>query len=58
MIEPAPPGVEPALPPELESRIAALEHASGKDFDARSLGWMVLLGVIVPLLLIVIGYYA
>jgi len=47
-----------ALPPELEARIAQLERAPSADFGRRDWMWMVLLGVIVPLLLIGIGWWA
>ncbi len=46
-----------ALPPELETRIAILERtAPREDFDSRSWIWIILLGLIVPLLLLVIGW--
>jgi hypothetical protein len=45
------------LPPELETRIAILERtAPREDFDSRSWIWIILLGLIVPLLLLVIGW--
>ena len=46
------------LPPDLDARIVALEAVSGetKDFDARSWAWLVLLGVIVPIALLIIGW--
>ncbi|MEP6883259.1 MAG: hypothetical protein ABJC66_00785 [Gammaproteobacteria bacterium] len=54
--------VDPAkqeLPPELEARIAALENsAPAADFDAASWIWMVLLGVVLPLLLLAAGWWA
>jgi hypothetical protein len=50
-------GVQP-LPPELEARIAAIEAAgSPGDFDRRSALWMVLLGVILPILCLLLGWY-
>ena len=47
------------LPPDLEARIVALEAVSGrtKDFDARSWAWLVLLGVILPIALLIIGWW-
>jgi len=49
----------PALPPELEARIAALETAAPpKDFDASGWFWMILLGIAVPVILLVIGWRA
>ena len=48
-----------ALPPELEARIAALETAAAApEFDRRSWLWMILLGGVLPLLCLVIGWYA
>jgi hypothetical protein len=47
----------PALPPELEARIAALESsASDRDFDAPGWFWMVLFGIVLPAALIVLGW--
>jgi hypothetical protein len=46
-----------SLPPELEARVAALEaRAAPADFDRRSWFWMILLGVILPLLCLVLGW--
>ena len=47
------------LPPDLEARIVALEAVSGQtqDFDARSWAWLVLLGVILPIALLLIGWW-
>jgi hypothetical protein len=58
--------VEPAtevLPPELEARISELEAcaAAGEppsDFDSFSWFWMILLGVAIPVLLLVVGWFA
>jgi hypothetical protein len=47
-----------ALPPELEARIAAFESAARSDFDVRSWLWMILLGVAIPLLLLIAGWWA
>jgi len=53
------PGAAPALPHDLEARIAAFEGAPPPaDFDAASWFWMMLLGVAVPLLLLAIGWWA
>lgn len=44
---------------ELESRLAALDSGAqqGDDFDARSWFWLAVLGVVVPAVLLVIGWY-
>jgi len=53
----APPA--PALPPDLEARLAAFESAATPgDFDAASWFWMILLGVAIPLGLLVLGWRA
>ena len=47
-----------SLPPELEARIAAIEAAEAPvDFDRRSALWMVLLGVMLPILCLLLGWY-
>jgi len=52
----ADPTAADALPAELEARIAALEHADRReDFDALSWIWMLLLGVVLPLVLVIVG---
>lgn len=49
----------PALPPQLEARIAAVENAAPRsDFDASSWLWMMLLGVAIPLILLAVGWWA
>ena len=49
----------PALPPQLEERIAAIEIAGRtSDFDTSSWLWMILLGVVIPLIMLVIGWWA
>ena len=62
MTDPAPNSVPTrpqALPPELEARIAAFENAApASDFDAASWFWMVLLGVLIPLALLIFGWWA
>jgi hypothetical protein len=47
-------------PPELEARVAALEHESGqgRDFDAVSWCWLLLLGVLLPAVLLLLGWWA
>jgi hypothetical protein len=48
-----------ALPAELEARIAVLEReAAPSDFDALSWFWMVLIGLAIPILLLVVGWWA
>jgi hypothetical protein len=44
-------------PPGLEARIAALENPAnqGSDFDAASWGWLIALGVAVPVALLIWG---
>ena len=48
------------LPPELESRIARLEsdRECGEDFDLASLCWLLVLGLLIPALLLWIGWQA
>jgi len=49
----------PALPPQLEARIAVVESAAPQsDFDASSWFWMILLGVAIPLILLAVGWWA
>ena len=49
----------PALPPQLEARIAVVENAAPtSDFDRASWFWMILLGVAIPLVLLVVGWRA
>ena len=49
---------DPQLPPELEARIAALERADRReDFDRLSWIWMMLFGVLLPLVLLLIGWW-
>jgi hypothetical protein len=45
--------------PELERRIAAIETGGegGDDFDTTSWFWMILLGVVLPIALIVSGWF-
>jgi hypothetical protein len=62
MTEPADgniPPQTPGLPPQLEARITAFERAApAADFDAASWFWMILLGAAIPLLLLVVGWWA
>jgi hypothetical protein len=45
------------LPPELEARIAALEaDQESADFDSVSWLWMILFGIVLPLVLLVVGF--
>ena len=54
-----PPAPAPALPPDLEARLAAFESLPVPgDFDAASWFWMILLGVAIPLGLLVLGWRA
>jgi hypothetical protein len=49
----------PALQPELEARLAALERAAPSgDFDRASWFWMIVLGIAIPLVLLVVGWRA
>jgi hypothetical protein len=51
-------GMTEAPTPELEARIAAFESASpNADFDSASWFWMLLLGIIVPVTLLIIGWF-
>jgi hypothetical protein len=55
---PSPPSL-PSLPPELEARIEEFERAAPRpDFDAASWFWMMLLGVALPLVLLIVGWWA
>jgi hypothetical protein len=47
-----------SLPAELEHRIAELESAGqcGEDFDSASLIWLLLLGIVLPAVLLIIGW--
>jgi hypothetical protein len=60
MTEPPKSGAQStALTPQLEARIAAFENASPtSDFDRTSWLWMLLLGVVIPLALIIVGWWA
>lgn len=55
----AKPAVDEPLAPELERRIAALESGeeTGADFDAASWFWMILLGVVLPVGLLLWGWF-
>lgn len=46
------------LPAELERRIDVLEGdaAAQGDFDARSWLWLILLGVVLPVVLLILGW--
>lgn len=49
------------IAPELEERIARLEgdlrSAADPDFDAVSWGWIITLGVVLPAVLLLIGWW-
>jgi hypothetical protein len=47
------------FPAELEKRIAALEaqREVGDDFDARSWCWLIVLGVVTPVVLLFIAWW-
>ena len=49
-----------ALPEELEQRISRLESGGecGEDFDPVSLCWLFVLGVLIPVGLLLIGWLA
>jgi hypothetical protein len=48
----------PKLAPELEARIAAFENAApAAGFGAAGWFWMVLLGVLIPLAMLVVGWW-
>lgn len=45
------------LPPELERRLRTVELDShGRDFDATSWFWMILLGAVIPAGLLIAGW--
>jgi len=46
------------LPPELQRRIRSLENPAeqGRDFDRVSWAWLILLGVVTPVLLLLWGW--
>jgi hypothetical protein len=46
------------LPVELERRIEALEGdaAAQRDFDPRSWLWLILLGVVLPVVVLILGW--
>jgi hypothetical protein len=48
------------FPAELEERLAALESQRevGEDFDARSWFWLAVLGVLAPVFLLLIAWWA
>ena len=46
------------LPEALAARLAAVEaHAADADFDRTSWIWMVLLGVLLPIVLLALGWW-
>ena len=47
-----------SMPPELERRIEALEREpTSPDFDANRWMWLALIGLLLPLGLIVLGWW-
>jgi hypothetical protein len=49
----------PALPPELEARIAVFENAApASGFGAAGWFWMVVLGGVIPVALLTVGWWA
>jgi hypothetical protein len=46
------------IPAELERRIRALETPAGQgeDFDASSWFWLIVLGVVLPVLALILGW--
>lgn len=52
--------VPDSIPLELEDRIAALEarRECGDDFDCVSLWWLFVLGVLIPIGLLLVGWWA
>lgn len=46
------------LPAELERRIRALESAGGEgeDFDGSSWFWLIVLGIVLPVLALILGW--
>jgi hypothetical protein len=56
---PAPMPQSTSLTPQLEARIAAFESAApASDFDHASWFWMILLGAVIPLALLIAGWWA
>jgi hypothetical protein len=48
-----------ALPPALEARIAMLEATAARsDFDSYSWLWMIVFGIAVPVILLIVGWWA
>ena len=46
------------LAPDLQRRLATVEiHGAAADFDAWSWAWMLLLGVVLPAVLLAIGWW-
>jgi len=58
-LAPSPAAPAAPLPPELEARIAAFERAApAPDFDKSGWFWMMLLGVAIPVVLLIAGWWA
>jgi hypothetical protein len=46
------------LAPDLEARLTAVEaHGASADFDRASWAWMVLLGLVLPAVLLAVGWW-
>jgi hypothetical protein len=46
------------LAPDLEARLAAVEaHGAHADFDGASWAWMILLGLVLPAVLLAVGWW-
>lgn len=57
-VTPATSGCADPLHPDLERRLAAIESGeqAGSDFDTASWVWMILLGIVLPILLLAWGW--
>ena len=53
------PAALPAEPASLDERLAALESgaACGEDFDRASWFWLALLGVVLPVVMLLVGWW-
>lgn len=56
--QPTPVTTTAGLPPELAARLAAVEaHGADADFDAVSWAWMLALGLVLPAVLLAVGWW-
>jgi len=46
-----------SLPGDLERRVAALERIETTDFDRQGWWWMIVLGILLPIALVVFGWW-